>query len=102
MFLSDAVKEKHVWGTFKKYTYACNGDINRTVWCRSDEDFEKLLSLWNKQSVTFCKSKYLYGFVRIDPTSKTVDEILSDYTSPDLWTLRQYLTCPYTRVDYIQ
>jgi hypothetical protein len=102
MFLSDAIKEKRVFGTFFKYLYQ-NNEERSIVYCRNKYQFLKLLAQWNSQSKAFCESKYLYTEVTPeDDIPMSPQEIHSERLLNNRGYLSMFICDPYTHVEYIQ
>jgi hypothetical protein len=105
MFLSDAIKQKALPNTFKKYFYRCNGMLE-AVYCKSIEDFRTLVNQWNRQSQIFCHNKYIYtaeshGGFEMDLYTILSDLWVKEFSTEGSRVLKMYLHCPYTGVAYI-
>lgn len=64
---SKEIQNNEVFGTFKKYTYIshsknCPEGVPDYVYCTSDNDFQRLLSFWEKQArrTYYKEMKYNY------------------------------------------
>ena len=106
MFLSDAIKEKKIVGGFSKYLYRCNGFI-QPIFCRSLEDFSKLVALWNEKSIQFCHGRFCYSLILAPGTPMSLEEIcaenfVKDFNTTGSRIFKSVLIDPYVHVEYIQ
>ena len=105
MFLTEAIREKAVFGQFRKFFYYCNGFIE-PIYCRTVEDFNALLASWNLKSKQYCNSKFQYAPAGTGP-GMSLEQIAADYYVKGFNTsgsrvLKMYLIDPYTNRGYIQ
>jgi len=105
MFLTEAIRDKAVFGTFIKFLYYCNGFIE-PIYCRSEEDFNALVNSWNLKSKQYCNSKFQYAPAGQGATM-SLEQIAADYYVKGFSTsgsrvLKMYLIDPYTNKGYIQ
>ena len=100
MFLTDAIREKRIFGSFKRFVYRCGGYF-LVVYCRNEEDFLRLISQWNIQSYKFCTSKFFYTVESRDGgTPMSLDEIVKQPIG--CLRLKSVLIDPNTGIEYIQ
>jgi len=104
---SREIREKKVFGTFKKYTYLshsnnCPQGVACHVYCTSDSDFILLLSHWDKQVTSPRYQEMGYRYTLSLKGYRGENIALQDILADNKFKVKVLLTCPYTGVTYIQ